>query len=169
MVVLKPSQRRQIVFWTGGILIAALPGLELARSNTQLLPVTFWGFLIATVLAALWNRSAAPLPRVFAIGMTLFALAVPAYASRVWMQEQRPNNLALIRNDAELVYNPRATIPEARRRVVTEQLLAYGISSSHFHGAYSALLNRAQVTHRFGVNYRGLPFIPRFRFISFPP
>jgi hypothetical protein len=169
MLVLKGLPRKQVLFWSGATLLAALPNLQTARSDTLLPAVVFWGVLLASVLAAIWNRSEAILARWFVVGMALFAVAAPAYGSLVWMQEQRPNNLELFCFNAGSEYAKNLTIPEARRESVQKQLGVYGISSQvDFERLFPRLLREAQVNRRFAANSRGKPFIPRFCFLSTP-
>ena len=169
ILVLKGRQRRQILFWLGATLLAALPDLQTARSDTLLPAVVFWGVLLASVLAAIWNRSEGLLARLFVIAMALFAAAAPTYGSLVWTQEQRTNNLEIICFNAGSEYAKNLTIPAARRESVQRQLGVYGITSqADFERLFPRLLREAQVNGRFAANSRGLPFIPRFYFLSTP-
>lgn len=157
-----------VLFWAGAILIAAAPVLVVARTNLLLLPVAFWGLLVAHVLAQYWRQSSAIGPRVFVSGMMLFALAAPAYGSLLFEQEMGPNNLTWMCRNAMLLYGVSGpvTIPPARRASVQQELTAYGMSDlSDFEARWPSMERKALADGRYGVNAQGLPFIPRFEFL----
>lgn len=170
ILLLSRPQKKEILIWAGASLIAVLPLLESARANLLLLGVMFWGFLVAGVLSGLWQRPGPPALRFLAVGMTIFALAAPAYASLRFMQEQRPDNLDWMCEQALVVYTPQASIPEARRKEVQRQLQTYGISSGSDSMTELSLLQlEARRNGRYSPNPGGLPFIPRFDFMpNFP-
>ncbi len=172
VILLKRPQQMQVLFWAGAALIAALPVLMTARANLLLLPVTFWGFLAATVLAEFWRQALTVGWRVCTIGMIVFALAAPAYGSIVFQQEQRLSSLIWVCGHVELTYGDAAgaTIPETRREAAREPLNRYGIYSlSDYETEWPKLIREAKNAGRYGVNQQGLPFIPRFDFLPIYP
>jgi hypothetical protein len=168
IVALKRRAQLIALFWAGAMLIAAAPLLVVARLNLVLLPVTFWGLLVAHVLAQFWRQWSAVGWRVFASAMILFAVAAPAYGSFLFEREMRPNNLVLMCRNASLLYglSGPAIIPPARRASVQDQLTTYGITSlADFEASWPSMERRALADGRLGVNAAGLPFIPMFEFL----
>ncbi len=170
VILLGRQLKAQVIFWACAALIATSPLLVMARANLLLLPVTFWGFLAATVLADFWRRSTTATLRAFALGMIIFALAASAYGSIVFESEQRENNLTWVCATTESIYGSVAaigpTIPEARRVQVTQQLNQLRIFSlSDYNTQWPMLIERAMHRGRFGLSPGDLPFIPRFDFI----
>lgn len=168
LVSLKRGSRVIVLIWSGAVIIAALPVMLAPRANVLLLPVTFWGLLVAHVLAQFWRQSPAVARRVFASGMIFFALVVPAYASLAFQQEMRPNNLAMMCRNATLLYglSGPVTIPPARRVSVQEQLTTFGISDlANFKADWPIMERKALAGTHFGVNSQDLPFIPLFQFL----
>jgi hypothetical protein len=170
VISIKGPQKEQVLFWFGGLLLATLPNLEFPRANLLLVPVTFWGLIITTVLVSIWRLSRATAVRSLVIVMTLFALAVPAYGSLVFARDLRVNNLTVICYNAGLEYLPAATIPEARRKIVQDQLRAYGIHrKASLRTQFPKLVSDAVLGGRFGADQTNLPFVPRFNFLpTFP-
>jgi hypothetical protein len=168
LVALRRAQRGQMLFWAATGFVSALPLMVTARANLLLLPVTFWGLLVATALAGFLHQSLTLAPRTCAVALTVLAVAAPAYASFLFQQEQQPGNLAWVCGNEEFIYGDwsHATIPEVRRESVQTELSAYGISSSqHFETLWRGLIRQARGKGRIGANQQGLTFIPRFDFM----
>jgi hypothetical protein len=142
--------------------------LVLARANLLLLPVAFWGLLVASVLVEAWSNSGRPWLRVPVVGLTLIALAAPAYVTFAFQRELRANNINWECRNAALLYGVmgNATIAPDMRQSVQADLSVYGISDlATFKSRLPALERKAEVDGRYGFNAQGLPFIPRFQFL----
>jgi hypothetical protein len=168
LVAVRRRALPSVIVWSGAVLIAALPAMVVARVNVLLLPATFWGFLVAKVLAEFWTQFHAPIWRVLSSGMILFALAAPAYGSFIFEQDIRVNSLDWMASSAKLLYGltGHVTIPPARREAVQQELQMYGISDVGIFNVRWQRMNREALAEgRFGVNPQGLPFLPRFNFM----
>ncbi len=168
LFALKGAARYAVLFWAGAALIGMLPVLVLARANLLLLPVAFWGLLVAKVLTEAWRSSDKSWLRGLVVVMTVLALAAPAYGTFAFERELRPNNINWMCRNADLLYGVtgNATIAPGVRAAVQADLSAYGITDlSSFESRLPALERKAQADGRYGFNPQGLPFIPRFRFL----
>jgi hypothetical protein len=161
--------RLQAAFWAFAAVIASLPGLSLARINLLLLPTVFFGFSVATVLLAVSKRSAAA--HLLAMSLALFALTSSGFGSSVMQKERAASNLNYLCSSPNWLYgnNQRATIPEERRALVKQQLAEVGIYSLEDRNErLPALVQEAMAGRRYAPNQEGLPFVPRFRFLTAP-
>jgi hypothetical protein len=152
-----------VLCWAGAILITATPVMAVARANLLLLPVVFWGILLAHVLARAYSRTRTAIWRFILCAMALGGLVVPA-ASSFWLQQEfNPANLDLMCRNALFIYDlyGEPTIPPARRSAVQQQLAQYGIGNvDNFVSRWPAMERKAQSDARFGVNDQGTPFLP---------
>ncbi len=165
---LKAAGRYAALLWAGAGLIGTLPAMVFARANLLLLPVAFWGVLVAGVLVEMWRSWSRPILRSLAAGMIIFGLAAPALASFAFERELRPNNLNWMCRNANLLYGVMgdATIAPSVRAAVQADLSTYGIDNlTDFEGRFPTLERKAEADGRYGFNAQGLPYIPRFEFL----
>jgi hypothetical protein len=161
--------RRQAGFWAVAACVGALPTLAMARTNVLLLPTTFFGLGLATVLHAVSLKSATG--HVTALLLAVFALATSAYGSNELQQLPHRLNLDYICNSAQWIYGSYsyATIPEPRKAIVREHLTRLGIYSlEDMEAKLPILIDEAQAHRRYYPDPTGLQFIPRFRFNNAP-
>lgn len=166
---LSSTGRRSALVWFGAMLIAALPGLTLPRTNLLLLAVTFWGWCVATIVWDFAHRSR--LAAMAAIVIAGLAIGGSAWGSTTLQIDSTRANLDWICDDPGWVYGPysSAVIPAARREAIQAWLGRYSIYSMDDAGArYPQLVVEAAAAHRFGTNDQNEPFIPRLGFLVYP-
>lgn len=166
---LSSAGRRSALVWFGAMLIAALPGLTLPRTNLLLLAAAFWGWCVATLVWDFAHRSwPAAIVAIVIVGL---AIGGSAWGSTTLQVDSTPANLDWICGEPEWVYGQyaSATIPAPRREAVRAQLERYGIfSMADVWTRYPQLVAEAAAAHRIGANDRDAPFIPRLSFIVYP-
>ena len=168
LLALKRPAWYAALLWAGAILIGALPTLAFARANLLLLPVAFWGLLVAKVLTEAWTSPGRPWMRGLVVALTAAALALPAYGTFAFERELRSNNINWMCRNADLLYGVvgNATIDPGVRDSVQADLSAYGIADlGSFQSRLPTLERKAQADSRYGFNEQGLPFLPRFQFL----
>jgi hypothetical protein len=169
LFVLPTAARRAAAIWFAALLLSALPGLTLPRTNLLLLAATFWGLCVATVLREFARRS-----RWAAIAATLIALLAilgPAWGSTTLQIESDPASLDWLCGHPAWVYGEysNATVPETRRAAIKETLAHFGISSmADLSTRYPQLVDEAASAGRFGPDSTGQPFLPHFSFVTYP-
>jgi hypothetical protein len=169
LFVLPATARRAAAIWFAALLLSALPGLTLPRTNLLLLAATFWGLALATVLWEFARRSRPA--ALVAILIILLAIGGSAWGSTTLQGESDPASLDWLCGQPAWVYGEYATasVPEVRRVMIRETLARYGIHgmadlSTH----YPQLVAEAAAANRFGRNEQDQPFIPHFSFIVYP-
>jgi len=168
LLALKRPACYAALFWAGAILIGALSTVAFARANLLLLPVAFWGLLVAKVLSEAWTNPGRLWMRGLVTALTVAALALPAYGTFAFERELRSNNVNWMCRNADLLYGVmgNATIAPDVRASVQADLSAYGITDpASFQSRLPALERKAQADGRYGFNESGLPFVPRFQFL----
>jgi hypothetical protein len=169
LFVLPRAIRTQGWVWLVAVLISALPGLTLPRTNLLLFAVTFWGLFLGTVLVEFARRSR--VSALVAAGVMVFVLVTSGWGSVVLQQDSSPANLDWICGNTAWVYGDfsQASVPVARREQMRQQLSQYGIAvPADVGGRLPALVQEAVASSRYGVNAEGKPFVPRLSFITYP-
>jgi len=169
LLVLPSIARRAAAIWFGALLLSALPGLTLPRTNLLLLATTFWGLCLATVLGELTRRS--KLAALAATLIVLLAILGPAWGSTTLQVESNPASLDWLCGHPAWVYGEysTATIPEVRRAAIKESLAQFGIHGmADLSTRYPQLVDAAAAAGRFGRDQTGQPFIPHFSVIVYP-
>jgi hypothetical protein len=158
----------RVGFWLTAAILAALPGLTLARINLLLLPTIFAGFAIATLLFSFSKRSA--LAYLCAISIAFFALGASAAGSYLIQRERVPTNIDYLCGAPEWLYGKfaHATIPSERREEIKRHLEAVGIYSlADRDRVIPVLVAEARENGRYSPRSSGL-FVPKFRFLISP-
>ena len=169
LLVLPAQARRAAAIWFAALLLSALPGLTLPRTNLLLLAATFWGLCVATVLWEFARRSR--LAAIAAVCIALLAMVSSAWGSITLQIESDPASLDWLCGHPAWVYGEysNATIPETRRAAIKEALADFGITGmADLSTRYPQLVDEAASAGRFGRDESGQPFIPHFSFIVYP-
>jgi len=169
LLVLPSRAQRATALWFAALLLSALPGLTLPRTNLLLFAATFWGLCLATMLWELARRS--KLATLAATLIAMLAIFGSMWGSTTLQVESDPASLDWLCGQPAWVYGEfsTATIPDARRATITQTLAQFGIRgmadlSTH----YPNLVEEAAAAGRFGPDETGQPFIPHFSFIVYP-